>query len=66
MNAATKREVDKSIGIMHSDARLAARSLAALHRASNSKTQKEIALIISSHPGISQHISIVNGCFIER
>lgn len=66
MNKAERKQVDRAIALLHSDARLSAATLATIHRSGNTKTQREVASVIESHPGIKSLLTVVNGCYVER
>lgn len=66
MNKSDRKQVDRALGHLHSDARYAAATLATIQRSANTKTSAEIAEVIKSHPGIVQHLTLVNGCYVPR
>lgn len=65
MTKSEQREVNKALSMLHIDARYAAASLAILSRAARTTDSRtNIDAVIRSHPGILQHLTIVNGCFV--
>lgn len=67
MNKSERKQVDRALACLHSDARLAAASLATLQRsATSNKSQSEITAVIERHPGIRVLLSIEDGCYVPR
>lgn len=67
MNKAERKQVDRALALLHSDARLAAATLATLQRsATTAKTAREITAVIEEHPGIKVLLSVVNGCYVPK
>ena len=64
MNKADKKQIEQALDAADANAGYAANSLAALHRAANTKTQREIAELIEARPLVRQHLRVVNGCYV--
>lgn len=64
MNKADKKQIERALDAADTHAGYAASSLAAIHRAANAKTQREIAELIEARPQVRQHLRVVNGCYV--
>lgn len=64
MNKAEKKQIDRALAMAHANASYAANTLAALHRAANSKTQREITELIEGRPTLRQQLRVINGCWV--
>lgn len=64
MNKAEKTQVERALAVEATHAGWAANTLATLHRAANSKTQREITALIEGRPQLRKHLRVVNGCWV--
>jgi hypothetical protein len=60
------KQIERAVSMRLVDARYAAATCAAIHRSSNSKTQKEVEMIMRLNCLLPQHASFINGCIVAN
>ena len=64
MTKSDLKQIERAVEMRAIDARYAAATCAAIHRAANSKTQREIEQIMRLNCLLPQHAQFINGCIV--
>ena len=68
MNKSDRRQVNRALSVLHSDARYAAATLAAIQRSANARTADEVSQVIESYPGVRALLDFnaINRCYVPK